>query len=257
MSDTAKKAREELWLERFRDVSRLSLRVDDDRDHKEHPDFLVRYEGRLVGVEIAELQIDRGREPHGGSALRRELSLQESLVSRSQELYATTGSQPINAQVYFRGGSGQSLSSVRRDELAVALADALTRVSLEPLQQSRLDADSVPSVPEPIAFVYVRGLPAGITPRWQVVSPGWSRPFEASAVESLLAEKNALVDGYRKTVAENWLLVVADGRRPPGMFHTYEKGSIELPASDFDRTFFFCEPGRLFIEWPARSPTAV
>jgi hypothetical protein len=257
MSEGDKKALERVWLDRFRKVSGHQLPTDDNRDDKERPDFLVRCGDRLVGLEIAELQIDRGRKLFGGSALQSELSLQESVVSRARVLYSETGSKPINAQVYFRSSPGQSLSSVRRGDLAQALAHALTQMSLEPMQQSRLDADSVPPVPDPISFVYVRGLPADITPRWQVVSPGWSKAFEASDVASLISSKNALIHEYRRTVVENWLLVVADGRKPPGMFRTHGEDHIDLPVSEFDRTFFLCEPERLFIEWPARLRDAV
>jgi hypothetical protein len=126
-------------------------------------------------------------------------------------------------------------------------------VTLDPFEWYRLDQYSDPPVPHPVGFVYVCGLPSEITPRWQVVAPGWSKVFQSSDVESLLAEKNALISQYQDTVAENWLLIVADGHKPPGMFHEPERELTDLPTSEFARTFLLCEPNRFFIEWPCDS----
>lgn len=75
MTANAQKKQERLWLDRFIEVSGLQIIFDDDRTDQEHPDFLVRYEGRLVGIEIAEFQIDRDRGRSKGSELQKELSL--------------------------------------------------------------------------------------------------------------------------------------------------------------------------------------
>jgi hypothetical protein len=250
MSEAKKKAREESWLNRLQAATGLKFEIEDQRELREHPDFLIRHEGRIVGVEIAELQIDRDKDLSKGSALQKEYSLQRSVVSRAQKLYFTAGNRPINAQVYFRTGPGQSLQSVNRRDLAQAIAQSLGQLTLNASEQCRLDPYSVPPVPPPVGFVYARCLPKAITPRWQVIVPGWSKEFQGSNVESLLAEKNALISQYHKTVPENWLLIVADGCNPPGMFRAPEQDHTDLPVSEFDRTFLLCEPDRFLIEWP-------
>jgi hypothetical protein len=250
MSEAKKKAREEFWLNRLQAATDLKFKIDDHRKLRERPDFLIKYQGRIVGLEIAELQLDRNRGPSKGSALQKEFSLQQSVVSRAQELYFAIKNRPINAQVYFQAGPGQSLQSVNRRDLAQAIVESLRQVSLDPFEQYRLDPYSNPPVPPPVGFVYTRGLPSEITPRWHVVAPGWSKEFQSSDVESLLAEKNSLISQYRETVAENWLLIAADGRNPPGMFRAPEQNHTDLPASEFNRTFLLCEPDRFLIEWP-------
>ena len=102
----------------------------------------------------------------------------------------------------------------------------------------------------PVGFVHVCGIPDGITPRWQVIGPGWSRELQPSDVEPILEHKNARLPEYRKTVNEIWLLIVADGCTPAGMFRRPSDGPSHLPASNFDRTFLLCEPDRFFYEWP-------
>lgn len=250
MSKVKKKAREESWLNRLKAATDLKFEIDDQRELRERPDFLIRYQGRIVGVEIAELQIDRDRDLSKGSSLKKEFSLQRSVVSRAQELYFAIKSRPINALVCFRAGPGQSLQSVNRRDLAQAIVERLRQVALGPFEQCKLDPYSDPQVPPSIGFIYVRGLQSEITPRWQVISSGWSKEFQPSDVESLLAEKNVLFSQYRETVPENWLLIAADGRNPPGMFRAPKQNHSDLPASEFDRTFLLCEPDRFLIEWP-------
>jgi hypothetical protein len=250
MSETKKKAREQCWLDQLQAASDLKFEIEDQRGLREQPDFLIRYQGRIVGVEIAELQLDSGRGSSKGSALQKEFSLQRAVVKHAQELYFTTRIRPINALVYFRTGTGQSFQSINRNDLACAIAKCLLHVVPAPFQQCRLNSHSDPRVPPPVGFIYARGLPNQITPHWQVVAPGWSREFEPSDVESLLAAKNPLISQYRQTVAENWLVIAADGRNPPGMFRAPKQDHADLPVSEFDRTFLLCEPDRFLIEWP-------
>lgn len=152
--------------------------------------------------------------------------------------------------MYFREGSGQSLQSVNRQFLAETVVERLQQLDLDPDEQCKLDTNSKPPVPAPIGFIYLRGLPGEVIPRWQVVAPGWSKEFQPSDVKSLLVEKNAIIHQYRETVPEIWLLIVADGSNPPGMFRAPGQNHADLPSSEFDRTFLLCEPNRFLIEWP-------
>jgi hypothetical protein len=249
MSETEKKKREEFWLSRFQTATQLRFEIEDQREVKEQPDFLIRYQGRIVGVEIAELQVDRDKGQSKGSMLQTENSLQQAVVSRAQQLYFAAKNRPVNIQVYFRSGPRQSLQFFNRRDLAEKIANILSRVTVGVSDQCRLDLYSDPAVPLPVAFIYVRGLPSGISPRWQVIAPGWSKEFNSYDVESIMAEKNALISQYRKTVAKNWLLIVADGGNPQGMFRPPKHDCTCLPVSNFDRTFLLCEPDRFLIEW--------
>ena len=250
MGEAEKKAREEFWLNRLQAATDLKFEIDDQRNERERPDFLIRHQGRIVGLEIAELQIDRDRGPSKGSALQMEFGYQQEVISRAQGLYFAAENRPINALVYFQARRRQSLQSVNRCELAQLIVESLLQIDLDPQEQCKLEQHSAPPIPPPVGFLYARGLPKEIRPRWQVVAPGWSKEFQPSDVESLLAKKNGLIGQYRQTVAENWLLVAVDGRYPPGMFRAPERNHTDLPASEFDRTFLFCEPDRFLIEWP-------
>ncbi len=250
MSKSQQKSRERFWVDRLREVSRMAFEIDDPREKKEKPDFLLRYEGRAIGLEVAELQIDQRRGSSRGSGLQREASLRRQIVSRAQKSYFAAPSSRINAKVYFRPRPRQSLVGFDRRELAESISGALRQLTLDPFENIRLDLHSNPSVPMPVGFVHVCGIPDGITPRWQVIDPGWSRELEPSDVEPILEKKNGRLPEYQKTVNENWLLIVADGCTPAGMFRRSSDGPSHLPASNFDRTFLLCEPDRFFYEWP-------
>jgi hypothetical protein len=250
MRKVQKKSRERFWVERLRNLSGLAFEIDDARDEQERPDFLVRYKGRTVGIEVSELQIDKTRPCNHGSSLQKETSLRRQVVSRAYQIYFSNSLRPINAKVYFQSGPGQSLQTINRRQLAWSISDALCQLRLDPSERRRLDPHSKPSVPRPVGFVKACGIPGNITPHWQVISPGWPKELKPADVETILREKNALIQEYRKIVAENWLLIVADGTVPPGMFRPPQGDTPKLPASEFSRTFFICEPDRIFIEWP-------
>jgi hypothetical protein len=250
MSEAKKKAREKSWLKLFQASVDLKFEIEDQRNEQEKPDFLIRYQERIVGLEIAELQIDRDRGLLRGSALQKELSLQKAVITRAQGLYLAAKNEPIKVLVYFQGGPGQSLVKFNRGDLAQSIFEGLCQLNLGPSEQCRLDQYSNPPVPPPVGFLRAWGLPNESIPRWQVITPGHVKKFQPSDVESLLAEKNSKIGQYRRTVAENWLLIVADGRYPPGMFSAPEQKHTDLPASEFDRTFLLCEPNRFIIEWP-------
>ena len=146
MAEVKKKAWEEFWLNQFQAAADLKFEIEDQRVVQERPDFLIRYQGQTVGVEITELQIDRDRGPSKGSALQKESSLRRSVISRAQELYFGTKSQPINAKMYFREGPGQSLQSVNRQDLAKTVVDCLRQLDLDPYELRKLDPYSKPPV---------------------------------------------------------------------------------------------------------------
>ena len=56
-----KKAFELGWLKRFRVAAGLKFEIDDSRQVREAPDFLIRHQGRTAGVEVISLQLDQHR----------------------------------------------------------------------------------------------------------------------------------------------------------------------------------------------------
>ena len=246
-----KKAFELRWLERFRVAAGLEFEIDDARQVREAPDILIRHRGRTVGVEVTSLQLDQHRASKKGSALQEGLAIRQRIIEDAQKRYFDERNPPINVTACFEGKPWRGGVRIDCNEVARSLVDDLHQLRLEDSEQRRLDQYSAPPVHPPISFLYARGLPAGIRPRWQVADPGWAGEFRPAAVERLLKEKNARIESYQQTVAENWLLIVADRLHSPGRFRPPEQNPLELPASAFDRTFLLCAPGpySFLVDW--------
>lgn len=250
MSKPDKKVSERFWMDRLREASGLAFELADCRENKEQPDFLLRYEGRSIGLEVTELQTDQVRYRRGGSGLRRETALRRLVVAQAQDRYFAAPASNINVKAYFRPGAAQSLARFDHHELAESISGALRAVTLDPFERIRLDRYSNPAVAMPIGFVDALGIPQEIKARWLAIEPGSSRELEPSDLGPILESKNSRLPEYTKTVSVNWLLIVADGSTPSGMFRLPADGMPELPASNFDRTFLLCEPDRFLYEWP-------
>ena len=246
-----KKADELRWLERFGVYSDLEFELDDPRQEREAPDFLIRFQGRTVGVEIAKLQLDQHGALKKGSALQERLSLQNRIVECARKWYSEEENSPINVRVYFEDISDLQDLGIYRNEMARSLVESLRQLRLEDFERCRLDQYSDPPVCPPISFLDASGLPAGSQPRWQVVDVGWSRAFRPAQVASLLEEKNTRLERYQQVADENWLVIVADRLHSPGMFRPPEEPLLELPVSGFCRTFLLCAPGphAFLIDW--------
>jgi hypothetical protein len=52
MRAVMKKARDKFLLNQFQSAADLKFEIDDQRELQERPDVLIRYQGRIVGVEV-------------------------------------------------------------------------------------------------------------------------------------------------------------------------------------------------------------
>ena len=241
-----KKLVELSWLERFR--AKAELEFDVLENNRERPDFLIRFDGRCVGVEITELQLDQNQIGSAkGSALQQKHGIKTEIVERAQILYYECEYGSINSTFLFECPSN-FLSKVNRSELAKSIVNVLGQLQLRDAQKCRLDRYSDPAVPQPLTAIYASGLPEGIEPHWCLVNAGWSRQLQPNDVAPILTKKNQFVAHYRQAVRENWLLLVADGIWPHGRFSLPAKNHEDWPKSEFERTYVFCEPERFLIQ---------
>ena len=243
-----KKMTEVIWLKKFRSKSGLKFEILDG--NRERPDFLIKFDGRRVGVEIAELQVDQGRlGVSKGSKMQKEHGIRAEIVERAQKRYFELGYRSLNAKFLFEPQS-DSLSTIGRSELARTIVDdVLGQLHLDAMEKCRLDRYSDPPVPPPVSVIRATGLPEGIEPNWQVIDPGWSHELQPGDLKPTLLKKNQLVDQYRKAACENWLLIVADGIGSHGRFRLPMESCSAWPESRFERTYVLCEPDRFLIQF--------
>ena len=236
---TRNKKRELYWLERFQHRAELEFEILDD--YREKPDFLIRFNNRHIGVEITELHVDQSLVQNSkGSELRKIHETRADIVRRAQKLYFENGYNPINARFLFKESS-KLLAKADRNELVYSIVDALRQLHLDKWERRRLDRCSKPAVPQSIAAIHALGLPEKCTPYWQMAGAGWARTLRSDDIKLCLDRKNLLIQNYQQVVCENWLLIVADGFWPHGMFRVPEQDQENWPESKFQRTYFLLD----------------
>jgi hypothetical protein len=114
-------------LERFIDAAGMSLDILEER---EAPDFIVRVEDKVVGIEVTRLFISNDRN---GSSLQAQESISLGIVARARKLYESAGGPPAHVSVHF---AYRDLRGIERDHLASSLAAFVLNLDLVPWRRS-------------------------------------------------------------------------------------------------------------------------
>lgn len=236
-----KKQRERFLLEQFLDAADLHAEILEER---EAPDFLIRYEGRLIGVEVTELFISE-------SANLRSLQAQESIsariAARAHALYRESGAPPAHVSVCF--GPGCDLRGLNRDRTAILLSTFVQDLNLTVWQRMDWRPKTLNGpLPLEISSLHVLGVPSHDMAHWSVAGAGWVAPLTESSLYPRIVEKAKRLPGYRAITRENWLLVVADRTKPSQLFDLGNNLNARAISSPFSRTFYYGYPEKPVIE---------
>jgi len=234
------KQRERFLLERFIDASLFDVEILEER---EAPDFIVRAEGLLVGVEVTELFISH--DIHGNTPQAHEANSAQ-IVAKAQQFYRESGGAPAHVSICF--GPGHSLRGLNRDKSAQMLSDYVRGLNLSPgvhinARPEELDG----SLPDEISFVHALGVPSFDMAHWSVARAGWVAPLTLATLQERIDAKAKRLSRYKDAIAANWLLIVADARRPSSQIEAKSDFNAQAVLSPFKRTFFYRYPDR-FLE---------
>lgn len=83
---------------------------------------------------------------------------------------------------------------------------------------------------------------------WAVPDSGWVQMDFAPELQLAIDEKNVRYGRYRRHCDECWLLVVASGGRPSGLFEPSDETKNHVYRSSFARTFFMEAFGGVLVE---------
>lgn len=234
------KMRERFLLEKFFQAMAISAEIEEER---EAPDFLVRVEGRLVGIEVTEVFISHD----SARPLQALESISDRIIAQACQRYYECGGLPAHVSVCFNPGA--DLRTRRRDEIADALALLVRSFELTPWQRadySPYDVDD--PLLDSIAFIHTLGVPSKGMAHWAVVRAGWVAPLTERALRERIEEKAQRLPSYRSVVPENWLLLVADRTRPSQLFELDTDLDAASVATPFSRTFFYGYPEKYVLE---------
>lgn len=229
------KLHERFLLERFIEVSRIDAQIVEDR---EAPDFIVQIGKAHVGVEVTELFIvpgGRGNTPQAQEAISSQIAV------KAQRLYQVAGGPPAHVSLCF--APGMDLRGLNRDKTAQTLCDYVLSLKLSLWQ--RVDwrpEDFGSAVPDEISFIHALGVPSFDMAHWGVARAGWVAPLKHGLLQERIDEKAKRLSKYKDSVAENWLLVVADAMKPSSLIQAQSDFDACAVQSPFGRTFFYRHP---------------
>lgn len=233
--ENRQKLHERFLLECFIQASRIDAQIVEDR---EAPDFIVQVGKARVGVEVTELFIapgGRGNTPQAQEAISSQIAV------KAQHLYQAAGGPPAHVSLCFP--PGRDLRGLNRDKTAQTLCDYVLSLNLSLWQ--RVDwrpEDFDSAVPDEISFIHALGVPSFDMAHWGVARAGWVAPLKHGQLQERIDEKAKRLSKYQDSVAENWLLVVADAMKPSSLIQAQSDFDACVVQSPFDRTFFYRHP---------------
>lgn len=240
-SPVRKKQHERFLLERFLNAAAIEAEIMEER---EVPDFILRFKGRSIGMEVTQLFISHSPHEH---LFQAQESITAKVVWRAQQIYQQSGGSPTHVSVCFAPGC--TLRNLDRDRTANDLAAFVRNLDLHEWQHvdwRHEDFDG--ALPEEISFVHALGVPSFDMAHWSVARAGWAAPLTPEVLQSRLDEKAQRLPRYQDAINENWLLIVADATKPSGLFETSSQFDVCRLSSPFSRTFFYGHPSRAIIE---------
>jgi hypothetical protein len=83
---------------------------------------------------------------------------------------------------------------------------------------------------------------------WSVARAGWVAPLAVTPLQARIDEKAKRLPTYRDTVAENWLVIVANAMKPSQLIEVKDGFDPRRISSPFARTFFYRYPDRAVVE---------
>jgi hypothetical protein len=200
----------------------------------DEPDVCIATSDRRIGIEVTELHQGSG----SGQARRR---LQESersgIVGRARVLAEASGMPVVDVAVHFNESIPINKSDRGRivNELVQFVSAHLPgSEGSVTVDLSRQPGNSLPWIRT------VRLFRAGTLTRhhWSVPDSGWVQMDFSPELQAAIDEKNSRHALYTQHCDECWLLIVASGGRPSGLFEASDETRSHVYCSLFARTFF-------------------
>jgi len=200
----------------------------------DEPDVFVIMNGRRTGVEVKELH---QRSEPGKGPRRLQESERFGIVARAQALAEASAMPVVDVAVHFR--DSVQITKGDRNTVVDRLVELVSRNMPTPDGSVVLELWRQRDNPLP----WIRTLRlyrANVLSRhhWAVPDSGWVQMDFVQQLQSAIDEKNVKHDRYRQYCDECWLLIVASGGRPSGLFEPSDETKSHVYHSSFARTFF-------------------
>jgi hypothetical protein len=235
MKSTRKEV-ERYQLETFRDVC-TEFPAGEIIDSEE-PDFLIKINDGVLGVELTELYHESSRSARPMQAIEK---LTDSIVEEACSIHRTAGGPVLNVRVDFELSS-KRVGKAQRTEIASKLAALVlkTRVDMDASAELENDYEDLNTFPQEITRIRIQRNRFRSRALWSVPRVAFIPRLDVQLVQHRIDEKNERVTVYREKSREVWLVMVHTLHfslastfeySPETLDHTYH--------SYFDRTFLF------------------
>lgn len=209
--------------------------TDIEQRHPPDPDFVMRLDGRLIGVEVTGAYRDPTSE--GSQAHTDELRREKFLRRVATEYYARSGPSARVHATFHR--TFKDPESVRVAEVLLAHVPSL------PSTEVKCEIEEGLSI---AATFSILRLPDNAEPfrRWTAIDNqvGWGKRIDAGFFSSIVTNKSTKLPGYKLTAPEVVLLIHIDGMRVSGFLHLENEPMVLAESGGFDAVYLYKHPGK-------------
>jgi hypothetical protein len=210
----------------------------------DEPDVCVLTSERRIGIEVTELHQDA---IFGHAPRRLQESERAQITARARALAEASGMPVVNVAVHFN--DSVPVSKTDRDTIASGLIELVSKNLPNSDASVTVEVWREPNNPLPwIRSVRLFRADFLTKHHWSVPDSGWVQMDFIPQLQRTINEKNSKHGRYRQRCDECWLLIVASGGRPSGLFEPSAETKNHLYQSLFERTFFMEAFGGALVE---------
>lgn len=203
--------------------------------NRERPDFLVKNDHHITGIELTELFHEPRKD---GTILQARYNYIFEILNEATRLYNSLNFSTVNAYVIFSVHA--NLGKGKVDRLAEQLVDIVKKnIPVENRAYNNIrrsiDVNILPSEVSMVKIVRLDNIeeskfyPNGIRGAYSEIS--------AEYVEEGITSKNKKIEKYRSCCDRIWLLLVVDGSLPSSWFEVTGPALEKTYNSNFDKTY--------------------
>jgi hypothetical protein len=202
----------------------------------EEPDFLIKINDGVLGVELTELYHESS---HSARPMQAVEKLTDSIVEEACSIHRTAGGPVLNVRVDMELSS-KRVGKAQRTEIASKLAALVlkTRVDMDGYAELENDYEDLNTFPEEITRIRIQRNRFRSRALWSVPRAAFIPRLDVHLVQHRIDDKNERVTVYREKSREVWLVMVHTLHFSLASTFEYSRETLDHTYhSYFDRTF--------------------
>ncbi|MDE2431144.1 MAG: hypothetical protein KGM99_20675 [Burkholderiales bacterium] len=184
--------------------------VDDDK--QERPDFLIKTDQKVIGVELTRIQANQGDINNKTAAAQ---SNAEQIAPEAQKFYAEMIAPSVQVSMYFHDSELVKMSVSERAKVGQRIAQLVYKYCPAPDSANHdicddMGLNEIPSCVTNINVSRIKGLRPTL---FQSPRASWVAVANAQDIYFVLNNKESSVSDYLKKCDEIWLVIILDAHQ--------------------------------------------